>query len=821
MQRGDAVMRRVDFNRDWTCRCLTRDEPAVPVTLPHDAMRTERRVSTSLGEGNIGWFEGGDYEYRKTFTLPAELTDKTLLLEFEGVYRNAEVWVNGEKALYRPYGYTNFYVSLNEYLRGGENELRVIARNADQPNSRWYSGTGIYRPVWLWTAGEKYIPVNGVKIDTLSVDPAIVRVRVETSEPGDVRVEILDGEIVVAEAAGATEAAGASAFELAIPGAKLWSVDTPHLYTARVTFGGDAAEASFGVRTLTWTPDRGVAINGERVVIRGACIHHDNGILGACTCPEAEERRVRILKAAGYNAVRSAHNPCSKYLLDACDRLGMLMMDEYVDCWYMHKTQYDYAGYVSDWWKRDMQDMVDKDYNHPCVIIYSTGNEVAETARERGVALQRSFTEYLHSLDATRPVTCGVNIFFNLLSSMGMGVYSDEKAAQQAEAAKKTAEAAAQNASRETARKAAKPKKKHVGSEFYNALAAKLGCDFMKLGATLPPCDRKTRDAFAAMDIAGYNYGNRRYRRDAKKYPDRLILGSETLIGDAYDFWEIAKDTPQLVGDFVWAGWDYIGECGDGSPEFADYKTDAPEDRIRGGTCRVDVTGKMTPEVDYTRVAFELEPGPRLAVYPVYEKERPAITGWQLTRAMRSWTYPGCDGEPADVEVYARAATVELLVNGQSVGKKRPRKGRAHFRTVYHDGELTAISYDSAGSELARDTLKTAGETTELRLEPEKTVCKPGEMVWLRVRYTDDGGEVKPMEKHRVSFSAENGTVMGTANGSTYFQGNYAQTGAPTYFGEAQTVVQAGGGGILRVTVTDGERSSTAQITVTDAQPGG
>ena len=556
-------------------------------------------------------------------------------------------------------------------------------------------------------------------------------------------------------------------------------------------------------------------------MIRGACIHHDNGILGACTCPEAEERRVRILKAAGYNAVRSAHNPCSKYLLDACDRLGMLMMDEYVDCWYMHKTQYDYAGYVSDWWKRDMQDMVDKDYNHPCVIIYSTGNEVAETARERGVALQRSFTEYLHSLDATRPVTCGVNIFFNLLSSMGMGVYSDEKAAQQAEAAKKTAEAAAQNASRETARKAAKPKKKHVGSEFYNALAAKLGCDFMKLGATLPPCDRKTRDAFAAMDIAGYNYGNRRYRRDAKKYPDRLILGSETLIGDAYDFWEIAKDTPQLVGDFVWAGWDYIGECGDGSPEFADYKTDAPEDRIRGGTCRVDVTGKMTPEVDYTRVAFELEPGPRLAVYPVYEKERPAITGWQLTRAMRSWTYPGCDGEPADVEVYARAATVELLVNGQSVGKKRPRKGRAHFRTVYHDGELTAISYDSAGSELARDTLKTAGETTELRLEPEKTVCRPGEMVWLRVRYTDDGGEVKPMEKHRVSFSAENGTVMGTANGSTYFQGNYAQTGAPTYFGEAQTVVQAGGGGILRVTVTDGERSSTAQITVTDAQPGG
>jgi beta-galactosidase len=291
-----------------------------------------------------------------------------------------------------------------------------------------------------------------------------------------------------------------------------------------------------------------------------------------------------------------------------------------------------------------------------------------------------------------------------------------------------------------------------------------------------------------------------------------MILGSETLIGDAYDFWEIAKDVPQLVGDFVWAGWDYIGECGDGGPEFADYKTDAPEDRIRGGTCRIDVTGKKTPEVDYTRVAFELEKGPKLAVFPVYEKEKPNITGWQLTRAQRSWTWPGCDGQETDVEVYARAAMVKLYVNGQCVGQKRPRKARATFRVTYHPGELLAIAFDASGKELGCDTLLTAGEKTELRLEPESTSCRPGEMVYFRMRCTDENGEIKPMEKRRIRVTAENGTVMGTANGSTYFRGNYAQSEVPTYFGEAQTVVQAGEAGTLRVTVTDGERTVSAEL---------
>ena len=241
------------------------------------------------------------------------------------------------------------------------------------------------------------------------------------------------------------------------------------------------------------------------------------------TDPDAEERRVRLLKKWGYNAIRSAHNPCSRYLLEACDKYGMYMMDEYVDMWYIHKNKYDYASLMEKNYRGDLKSMVDKDYNHPCVIMYSTGNEVAETGQERGIKLTKDMTDYLHSLDDSRPVSCGVNIFFNFLFSMGMGIYSDEKAEKEAAAGKK---------------------KKAVGSEFYNQLAGIFGDTSMKLGATLYPCDLRTRDAYANMDIAGYNYGILRYKGDLKKYPKRLILGSETFCKDAYKFYEHAKRNP-------------------------------------------------------------------------------------------------------------------------------------------------------------------------------------------------------------------------------------------------------------------------------------
>lgn len=793
-------MQKIDFNKDWICRCLTRDEAAYPVTLPHDAMLSEPRTQESTGEGNIGWYIGGDYEYTKNFFVPEEYKDKKVLIEFEGIYHNGEVYINGKKAAYRPYGYTNFYVDTEGFFQyGKENEIKVIARNADQPNSRWYPGTGIYRPAYLYVGEEKHIPVNGVRIRTLSYDPARIEVVVKTSSPGEVSLEIeFEGNKVLAVKGESTKENGQieayqTIFQLDVPNAKLWDTEHPNLYTCKAVFGEDEVTETFGIRELIWNPQVGMTINGERVILRGACFHHDNGVLGACTYPEAEERKMRILKENGYNAVRSAHYPCSKALLDACDRVGMLMMDEYVDVWYIHKTKYDYAGQLADWWKQDLKDMVDKDYNHPSVIMYSTGNEVAETAQKKGIALTGDMTNYLHSLDSTRPVTCGINIFFNFLSSIGLGVYSDDKA-------EKTA--------------ASKPekKKKPVGSEFYNTLACLVGDYFMKCGATLYPCDLRTKDAYANMDIAGYNYGIFRYKHDLKKYPNRLILGSETFCKDAYSFWEIAKKNKRIIGDFVWAGWDYIGEVGDGAAEYSDYKFEDPATRMTGGNGRIDLNGKPRAEAAYTRVAFERETGPFIAVDPVYQKEKLRLTGWQLTKALESWAWDGCNGEPAKVEVYARAAQVELFINGKSVGKKKVKKCRANFNTTYQDGEITAVSYDENGREINRYSLQTAGKETVLQVRPEEKTVKSEGLAFIQLQYTDNKGIWKPMEKHNIKVTVENGVLKGLGSPAPYVKGNYTDHTVATYYGEAMAVVQADGNGPVKVTVADEERFYVVEI---------
>ena len=291
----------------WTCRHLGDTAPGRPVTLPHDAMLAEPRTALSAGGVNTGWYEGYDYEYQRTLTVPENELSDTHILEFEGVYHNAEVWLNGQKAAFRPYGYTNFYVDCAPFLR----------------------------------AGDKHILLNGVRIRTVSLEPAVVEIRVRTSAPGTVQL-MVEGLPTVRN-----ESDGEAVFTLTIDNARLWTPETPNLYRCRVQFADDEAVETFGVRTVSWGKN-GFTLNGERVIIQGACIHHDNGLLGAVCDPDAVARKVRLLKETGYNAIRSAHNPCSKALLAECDRQGMLVMDEYIDHWYIHKTEYDYVPYFAD-----------------------------------------------------------------------------------------------------------------------------------------------------------------------------------------------------------------------------------------------------------------------------------------------------------------------------------------------------------------------------------------------------------------------------------------------------------------------------------------
>ncbi len=792
-------MKSVSFNLGWYVRHVEDTGLGTPVTLPHDAMLSEPRTALAEGGLNVSWFEGRDYVYTKKWDVTPEQLAQHNVLEFEGVYRKAEVFVNGKKAAFRPYGYTNFYVELDGLLHAGENTVEVIARNADQPNSRWYSGAGIYRPVKLWSSPKKYIPLNGVKIRTISTSPAVIAVTVQTSVPGDAQVEILDEGRPVASAS------GSGSFQLEIPGGKLWSAEHPNLYTARVTFGEDVDEETFGIRSLTWGND-GLKLNGERIILRGACIHHDNGLLGAACHPDAVERRLRILKENGYNAIRSAHNPCSKAALEICDRMGMLVMDEYIDHWYIHKTKYDYVEFFDRFWKQDMTDMVDKDYNHPCVILYSTGNEVAETAQPRGIALAKEMTQLLHSLDSTRPVTCGINIFFNFLNSIGFGQYSDEKAEKEAAKAAK-AKAAGKKA-----------KEASTGSKFFNDMAGIMGADFMKLGATLHGSDVTTRKAFANMDIAGYNYGEKRYKKDLKKYPDRLILGSETFCSDAYRFWELAKDNPRLIGDFVWSGFDYLGEAMVGSWEFAEYAKnfEAGLGWMSAGSGRIDLTGKPLGEALYTRVAFEQAQGPFLAVRPLcHDSKRHSPSAWKMTNAMPSWSWQGCEGKKAHVEVYARAAQVELLLNGKSVGKQSMKNNCLFtFHVPYENGTLEAVAYDASGKELGRCALKTAEAETVLQAVPEETQVKPGHLCFIRLQYADAQGIVKPAERGLLDVTVAGGKLVGLGSACPFYELDYRGSKADTYYGEALAIVEAGSEGTVTLTATDGKLTASTSISI-------
>ena len=792
-------MQSILFHDHWYVRHTDENGPGKPVPLPHDAMLSEPRTADAGGGLNISWFMGRDYVYTRHFSVSKKDLMMHNVLEFEGVYRKAEVWINGKKTAFRPYGYTNFYVELDDCLREGDNTVEVIARNGDQPNSRWYSGSGIYRPVKWWRSPKKHIELNGVRIRTLRVNPAVIEISVRTSEPGPVTVQILDGETVT------TEASFEGSTQITISDAKLWSVDTPSLYTAKVRFGEDTAVETFGIRTLQWGKD-GFLVNGERVILRGACVHHDNGLLGAVCHPDAVERKLRILKENGYNAIRSAHNPCSKAALEVCDRIGLMVMDEYIDQWYIHKTQHDYVEYFDQFRHQDLADMVDKDYNHPCVIMYSTGNEVAETAQPKGIALTEEMTEELHRLDATRPVTCGINIFFNFLNSIGMGQYSDEKAAKEAQRAANA--------------KASGKKKKEsaTGSKFFNDMAGLLGADFMKLGATLHGSDVTTRQAYARMDIAGYNYGEKRYRRDLKKYPDRLILGSETFCSDAYRFWELAKGNPRLLGDFVWSGIDYLGEDGIGAWEYKEY---APEFEhnvgwISAGAGRIDLTGKPLGEALYTRVAFEQDSGPFLAVRPICHAGRShSPSAWKMTNAMPTWSFRGWEGKPAHVEVYARADSVELLLNGASLGRKQVKNNCVFtFQVPYANGKLEAVAYDAPGHETGRSTLETAGEETILRAVPEETMVRAGHLSFIRLQYTDSNGIVKPCERGVLDVKVEGGRLVGLGSACPYYERSYLDSTCDTYYGEALAIVEAGSGDQVTLTAGDGKHEAVTVVKI-------
>ncbi len=777
-------MKRVSWNDGWMFCKAGEEDRLCSVTLPHDAMLCEERSEESAGGTNTGFFAAHDYVYEKTFTAPEDAA----FLEFEGVYHRAEVMLDGQNVPAHPNGYFGFRVPVTP----GKHTIRVIARNSEQPSSRWYSGAGIYRPVTLVCLPQKHILPESITVRTLDDKTRKIRVDFRTSETAEVKIEILFGENVLASRK------SMEAVELEVPDAPLWSPGSPSLCVCRLSCGEDVQEVRFGIRTVKVDAKSGLRINGERVILLGACMHHDNGMLGAVGHPFAERRKIELLKKAGYNAIRSSHNPVSKAILDACDELGVMVLDEYVDMWYIHKTQFDYASLFETRWRDDLALLVEKDRNHPSVIMYSIGNEVCETAQPRGIDLTEQMVRRLHELDPDRPVTCGINIFFNFLSSMGFGVYSDKKAEQEAAKAGKAK---------------GKKKKKAVGSEFINNIAGLLGAGFMKFGATLHGSNVKTRDAFAKLDVAGYNYGINRYRRDLRIYPDRVILGSETFAGDAVAFYDLAKTHPAIIGDFVWTGLDYLGEVGLGAWEYSAYAPTFEHGPgwITAGAGTIDLAGTETGQMAYTQMAFELTPV-RIAVEPVcFSGEKHSPGAWRVSNAMETWSWDGCEGRTAAVEVYARGQEAELLLNGRSVGRKTvPKNAMTRFRIPYEAGELTAVIRDENGKEIARTSLHSAGKETKLTLLPELENVRKDQLLYVRLRFTDDQGMVKPCVRGEIHVNVTGGQLLALGNACSYNERGYMTDTTDTYYGEALAIIRPEGD----VTLTAQSPVGEAELTV-------
>ncbi|CAO5255560.1 glycoside hydrolase family 2 TIM barrel-domain containing protein [Frankia sp. AgKG'84/4] len=799
-------MIRQSFNQGWHVRGEHQAASVGPVTVPYDAMLFETRDPTTRNGHNTGYFPGGVYRYSKTFRAAEQWRERSVSLEFEGVYARSEVFLNGHRVGGRPSGYAVFLVALDEFLEyGTDNLVEVVAHNDLVPNSRWYSGSGIYRPVHLLVGERLRVTPDGLRVSTKAVDSAgatvevVIEIRNDWPDDRSARATtILRGpsaDIGPIEERFSVEPGATMTVRqrIAVPAPALWSPASPQLYTASVVLTDgdrvvDRATADFGIRTLTVDARHGLRINGATVKLRGAAIHHDNGVIGAHTLDAAEERRVRILKDSGFNAIRSAHNPISRATLRACDRQGVLVMDELTDVWWRPKSGADYSAEFEQWWERDLASMIAKDFNHPSVVLYSMGNEIPETATARGIQQNRAMAERARELDPTRLVTNCINGFLNLIFR------------------KKSQERPAKNSDEQTGD--VTPNNNVIA--VLNLLMGILHPALRHI-VRLPAVDRRTRDAFAALDVAGYNYMIGRYRKDATIHPERVIVGSETGPTDTVAVWREIETCPHVIGDFTWTGWDYIGEAAIAVLPYGRRPSlIGPWPSLLAGEPVIDITGHRQTQSYLNEILWHLRTAPHLAVQPVnHAGEKQYSNAWRSTNSIHSWSWEGCEGRTAVVEVYADAHRVELLLNGDQIGAgpAGPDKGYlATFRVPYRPGDLTAVAYDADGKELGRDTLTSAGTGLRLRVRPERDELRAdgADLAYLHIALTDAAGTVRPLVDRVVTVDvAGAGTLLGFGSAQPVTEEGFSDRRHSTYWGRALAVVRAGlEPGDVTVTVT-------------------
>ncbi len=742
-------MKITSLNGKWE---LEMNGQRSEVTVPHDFMiGTERRADNSTGADH-GYFAPGRAVYRRTFT--ADETASRHLLRFDGVMGLTEVYLNNQLLRFHPYGYTAFICDCGRYLKPGENQLTVIADNTAQITSRWYTGGGIIRDAELLTGAPASIAPWGIYVRTISLNGSDAYVSFDTTVLSDRDQEakliftISDGANTVAEFTRylwLNEGETVYRTKKMLHGITPWSTETPKRYTVTATLtAGDSADTASvvtGFRTIECDDERGFLLNGVPVKMNGMCNHHDNGILGAVSTRAAEERRIRILKADGFNAIRTSHNPPSSVMLDLCDEYGILVIDEIFDAWRVGKRDMDYHIWFDRYHEEDTRSMVIRDRNHPSVVMWSTGNEISEKkGTSDGYKTASRLAEIIRSLD-DRPLTHALCDFWD-----------DWEYRQKEEADR------------------GKPA---TEMDFY--------------------ADRTAITA-GTLDVVGYNYQCWRLEKDEIRFPDRLFAITESFPMDAAWVKRTMDAHPRLIGEFVWTGWDYFGETGLGRIEYDREGqmwglSSYPEHHANCGDYSICSFRKA--QWYYRHAAYHKGEVNILTVDPEVYGRKYAISAWGLYNCERTWTYPGKEDRMTTVYLCTVADEAELWQNGVSLGRFKPNeKGIITVDVTYRPGELTAAAYVN-GEEAGRDVLRTAGEAAFLKLHTES--YSDG-TVFCEITAVDADDNTVPVYEDTVTVNAENGEVIATGSGRIDDDHIYTENSCRAYQGRLLAVIRRTGG---------------------------
>ena len=776
----------IDFNKDWKFS-LGNDSTAIDhnyndakwrvLTLPHDwsieGSFDEKHPATTQGgalPGGIGW-------YRKTFSLPAGAHDKRAFIEFDGIYRNSEVWINGHYLGRRPNGYISFGYELTPYLHKAPQKNVLVAKvdNSQQPNSRWYTGSGIYRNVRLVITNPiaieqwgSFVTTPVIKTDEAAVNVALVIRKVGNNRQSvQVATKVLDatGRIVATQTSNdvlLNDTINKTAQQLQVPRPQLWSVENPYLYKAvtSIVYEGktiDQYTTPFGIRYFHFDVNKGFFLNGKPLKILGVCMHHDLGALGSAINVRAMQRQLEIMKAMGANAIRTAHNPPAPELLDLCDQMGLLVIDEAFDMWRKKKNKFDYYADFPVWHQRDLADQVKRDRNHPSVFMWSIGNEIREQFDSTGISLTRELVGIVKSLDTTRPVTAALsewnpvkNFMYQsgALDIVGLNyhheVYADFPKHY--------------------------PGKAFIGTENMSALATRghydLPSDTLKFWPQRSPMKY----------VEGGN-------------PDHTVSAYDQVAaywGSTHETtWKIIKQHDFLSGLFVWTGFDYLGE-----PVPYPWPARSSYYGI------VDLAG--FPKDAYYMYQSEWTGKPVLHVFPHWN--------WEPGKIVDVWAY------------YNQADEVELFLNGRSLGVRRKAGDELHvmWRVPFEAGTLKAVSRKNGKTVLTKE-IKTAGAAYRLEMVPDRKIIHADgkDLSFITIRVLDAKGSIVQDADHLVRIKiAGNASLAGMDNGYQASLEPFKLNRHKAYNGLCLAIVQAGHAvGDIKITASaDGLQEAAVTI---------